>query len=179
MALNLEILGRIGTYLGFGRDRADCDAQERSKEHNTSQTGYSEDEHRGPDDRQDEAAGNHSKAGNHGVDGSQNSANFSTDIEYQISTDVEYQNNDHTYGGSYERDFDPPPSGMDYVGNNYRIDENGLDNDEGDLHAVLAALPDTGAMLDAAISYLDSGIPSNIGSVDTPFDDHGGSSSIT
>ena len=175
MALHLEILARIGTYLGFGSDRADRDAQERSNEHNTSQNSYSGDDHRGQDGPHEKASGNHTPAGDHGGGDSQNSEYTNTD--YQNSNMA--QHND-TYGGQHGKDFDPPLSGAHFVSSEYDyINDNSLDNDE-DLHAVLAALPDTGAMLDAAISYLDSGMPCDFGSVDvTPFDDHGGSSSIT
>jgi hypothetical protein len=174
MALYLGIFARIGSYLGFGG--ADSDAQERSNEHNTSQTGYSGDDHSGQDGPHEKATGNHTPADEHGGGNSQQREYVSTDFEYHDSS-MEHLNG--IYDGQHGGDFVLPLSGVEYVSNDYHIDHN-MDNDGGDLHAALAALPDTGAMLDAAISYLDSGIPGDCGSVDvTPFDDHGGSSSIT
>jgi hypothetical protein len=182
MALNLRIFERIGTYLGFGNNEADRDAQDKSTEHEGTHYGHNTDDLKGEGSSPDKRIDNYTQDGDHGSRDWQNSKYVS------IGSDLKYQDSSEKSGPSNYADSDqhrensgPLPSELNHDSSDY-YDEghNTWENDGGDLHAVLAGLPDTGAMLDAAISHLDSDIPCDFGSLDvTPFDDHGGSTGMT
>jgi hypothetical protein len=180
MALNLGILERIGTYLGFGSGGADRDAQDKSTEHEGMHYDHNADDLKSGGSSQDKGIDNYTQDGDHGDRDWQSSQHASNDLKYQDSSDKTGPSN-HADGDQHGENYGPLPSELNHDSNDY-YDEghNTWENDGGDLHAVLAGLSDTGAMLDAAISHLDSDIPCDIGSLDvTPFDDHGGSTGIT
>jgi hypothetical protein len=181
MALNLGILGRIGFHVGLGSGRGDnntqqkydysydkqygdkdYDKQQKSDEQDRNHYGYKADDHRGEGGWQDQSNSKRSQYGDNDHDWQNNGKN--------VSNDCDQQGDNHG----------PLPCELHHTSTDYLKDDcNTWGNDEGDLHAVLAALPDTGAMLDAAISHLDACTLDEIGCVDlTPWDDAGGSTDI-
>lgn len=182
MALNLGIFERIGTYLGFGSGGANREAQNESNEHDGKHSGLNADDLKDEGGSQDKGSDNHTPAGDNSNHDWQNSKYTISDFEY------EYQDTGDTSGLNNYADADQHgehagsvPSDLNHASNDYYdVDVNAWENDGGDLHAVLAGLSDTGAMLDAAISHLDSSIPCDIGALDVaPLDDHGGSTGMS
>jgi hypothetical protein len=193
MALNLGILGRIGIHLGFSTSSEDSDTQQKSDfdhdkqsggkdgdtcdEHEGRQYGYSGDNNRGEGGWQDKDNSDRNQYADNGGREWQNDGKYASNDEHQDKHDLRWGDG-YSYGDQHGDNSGSPLYEPDYASNDYGANGS-WGNDEGDLHAVLAALPDTGAMLDAAISHLDSSVPCDIGCADvTPFDDHGGSTGI-